>query len=239
MTAINELGSIGKLRNPSHKDDKAAAGFLSLWGLGLLVITIGPMLASLYLSFTKFNLLQPPVWIGIDNYTRMFSDPRLLNSLAVTFGYVFVSVPLQLALALALAMLLDKGIRGLSFYRSVYYLPSLLGSSVAIAILWKRLFGANGLFNQFKDLRTEQYRAIYDQPIYPKNQYLDAAPTEGWLAREDATRARNIQTLVERGVLTPPTGWSGNGNGARTPITDTAEKVGPGPDQGSVERGSM
>ena len=149
MTAINELGSIRKLRNPSHKDDKAAAGFLSLWGLGLLVITIGPMLASLYLSFTKFNLLQPPVWIGIDNYTRMFSDPRLLNSLAVTFGYVFVSVPLQLALALALAMLLDKGIRGLSFYRSVYYLPSLLGSSVAIAILWKRLFGANGLFNQF------------------------------------------------------------------------------------------
>ena len=149
MTAINELGSIRKLRNPSHQDDKAAAGFLSLWGLGLLVITIGPMLASLYLSFTKFNLLQPPVWIGIDNYTRMFSDPRLLNSLAVTFGYVFVSVPLQLALALALAMLLDKGIRGLSFYRSVYYLPSLLGSSVAIAILWKRLFGANGLFNQF------------------------------------------------------------------------------------------
>ena len=149
MTAINELGSIRKLRNPSHKDDKAAAGFLSLWGLGLLVITIGPMLASLYLSFTKFNLLQPPVWIGIDNYTRMFSDPRLLNSLAVTFGYVFVSVPLQLALALALAMLLDKGIRGLAFYRSVYYLPSLLGSSVAIAILWKRLFGANGLFNQF------------------------------------------------------------------------------------------
>ena len=136
-------------RRSLHNDDKAAAGFLLPWGLGLLVITIGPMLASLYLSFTKFNLLQPPVWIGLGNYTRMFADPRLLNSLGVTFSYVFISVPLQLALALALALLLDKGVRGLAFYRSVFYLPSLLGSSVAIAILWKRLFGADGLLNQF------------------------------------------------------------------------------------------
>jgi hypothetical protein len=68
---------------------------------------------------------------------------------------------------------------------------------------------ANGLYNQFKDLRTEQYRAIYDRPIYPKNQYLDAPPSEGWLAREDKTRADNIKTLVERGVLTPPTGYQG------------------------------
>ena len=67
---------------------------------------------------------------------------------------------------------------------------------------------ANGLYNQFKDLRTEQYRAIYDAPIYPKNQYADAPPTEGWLAREDATRQGNIATLIERGVLTPPTGYS-------------------------------
>jgi hypothetical protein len=63
---------------------------------------------------------------------------------------------------------------------------------------------ANGLYNQFKDLRTEQYRAIYDQPIYPKNQYLKEPPQEGWLKREEQTRARNIQMLIERGVLTPP-----------------------------------
>ena len=63
---------------------------------------------------------------------------------------------------------------------------------------------ANGLFNQFKDLRTEQYKAIYEKPIYPKNQYLKEAPSEGWLAREDATRAANIEELVRRGVLTPP-----------------------------------
>ncbi|HVH22958.1 MAG TPA: sugar ABC transporter permease [Pseudonocardia sp.] len=150
MTAMDALRTVRAPRRRSlHNDDKAAAGFLLPWGLGLLLITIGPMVASLYLSFTKFNLLQPPVWIGLGNYTRMFADPRLLNSLGVTFSYVFISVPLQLALALALALLLDKGVRGLAVYRSVYYLPSLLGSSVAIAILWKRLFGADGLLNQF------------------------------------------------------------------------------------------
>jgi predicted amidohydrolase len=90
---------------------------------------------------------------------------------------------------------------------------------------------ANGLYNQFKDLRTEQYRAIYDRPIYPKNQYLEQPPTEGWLAREDATRAKNIQTLIQRGVFVPPTGYDANGsaqNGdsaAGTPITETAAKT--------------
>lgn len=68
---------------------------------------------------------------------------------------------------------------------------------------------ANGLYNQFKDLRTEQYRAIYDQAIYPKNQYLGAPPAEGWLKREETTRATNIKTLIERGVLTPPSGYQG------------------------------
>jgi beta-ureidopropionase len=87
----------------------------------------------------------------------------------------------------------------------------------------RRIRVANGLYNQFKDLRTEQYRAIYDQPIYPKNQYLDAPPEEGWLAREDATRAGNIERLIERGVLTPPSDGSANG---RRPITETAEKTG-------------
>ncbi len=75
----------------------------------------------------------------------------------------------------------------------------------------RRIRIANGLYNQFKDLRTEQYRAIYDLPIYPKNQYLAEAPSENWLAREDATRAKNIQTLISRGVLTPPSDWKSNG----------------------------
>lgn len=73
------------------------------------------------------------------------------------------------------------------------------------ALRWMRI--ANGLYNQFKDLRTEQYRAIYERPIYPKNQYREHPPSEGWLAREEETRARTIELLVERGVLTPPQGW--------------------------------
>ena len=66
----------------------------------------------------------------------------------MTFTYVFVSVPLQLAIALLLAVVLDRGVRGLAFYRSVFYLPSLLGSSVAIAVLWRQIFGTDGLVNQ-------------------------------------------------------------------------------------------
>jgi multiple sugar transport system permease protein len=106
------------------------------------------MLASLYLSFTNYHLLGGMEWIGFDNYERMLtSDRRFRASVWVTFRYVFVSVPLQLIFALALAMILDRGVRGLAIYRSVYYLPSLLGSSVAVAILWRQVFGREGLFN--------------------------------------------------------------------------------------------
>jgi multiple sugar transport system permease protein len=130
------------------RENRAAYLFLAPWFLGLALITIGPIVASLVLSFTDYSLLESPNWIGFENYERMLDDPRLHNSLRVTFTYVFVSVPFVLALALALAMVLDRGLRGLPFYRSVYYLPSLLGGSVAIAILWKIVFGTNGLVNQ-------------------------------------------------------------------------------------------
>ncbi len=105
-------------------------------------------MASLVLSFTDYNLIQPPEFNGVENVERMFGDERLHRSLGVTFTYVFVSVPLQLIAALGLAILLDRGLRGLPFYRSAFYLPSLLGSSVAIAVLWKQIFGAEGLLNQ-------------------------------------------------------------------------------------------
>ncbi|QBI55009.1 carbohydrate ABC transporter permease [Streptomonospora litoralis] len=130
------------------RDGLAAYLFLTPWFAGLLFITIGPILASLYFSFTDYTLIGDPQWVGLENYATMLTDERLHSSLGVTFTYVFVSVPLQLAMALALAMILDRGVRGLAIYRSVYYLPSLLGSSVAIAILWRRVFGADGLINQ-------------------------------------------------------------------------------------------
>jgi multiple sugar transport system permease protein len=116
----------------------AAYLFLAPWFIGLFVITLGPMIASLYLSFTDYSLLAPAHWVGMDNYDKLFTaDNRYMNSLKVTTTYVFVSVPLQLAFALGLALALDKGLRGLSFYRSIFYLPSLLGGSVAISFLWR------------------------------------------------------------------------------------------------------
>ena len=159
MSAISELSTIhrSKAKTPEEKrlakkeagrDNKAAYLFLLPWLVGLVVITIGPMLASLYLSFTNYNLIQAPEWIGLENYVRMLEDARLHNSLRVTFTYVFVSTPLQLALALAIALVLNKGMKGLPFYRSIFYLPSMLGSSVAIALLWRQIFGTDGLVNQ-------------------------------------------------------------------------------------------
>lgn len=135
-------------RKEAGRDNKAGYLFLLPWLIGLVVITIGPMLASLYLSFTDYSLIQAPQWAGLDNYVRMLSDTRLHNSLKVTFIYVFVSVPLQLALALGVALLLDRGMKGLAVYRSVFYLPSMLGGSVAIALLWRQIFGTEGIVNQ-------------------------------------------------------------------------------------------
>jgi multiple sugar transport system permease protein len=148
VSVFEELRSVRSSKTTGKRDNKAAFFFLLPWLLGLIIITAGPMIASLWISFTNYNLIQAPQFTGIDNYVRMLQDPRLLNSLRVTFEYVFVSVPIQLIVALAAAMVLDKGMRALPFYRSVFYLPSLLGSSVAVAILWRQILGQSGLVNQ-------------------------------------------------------------------------------------------
>ncbi len=172
MSALSELSTLRKkggqaTRAPSERNDgKWSLFFLGPWFVGLVLITAGPLLASLYLSFTDYDLLTDPVWSGLANYQQMFDDPRLLNSLKVTFIYVAVSVPLQLAAALGLALLLDRGMRGLALYRSVFYLPSLLGGSVAIAILWRQIFGTTGLVNQFLELFGIQGVGWVSHPDY-------------------------------------------------------------------------
>ncbi|GAA2848010.1 ABC transporter permease [Actinoplanes cyaneus] len=150
MSSLGELQRLGSSTAgpPRKRDNRAAFFFLSPWFAGLVLITAGPVAASFVLGFTDYNLIQPPEFNGLENFQRMLHDERLHHALGVTFTYVFVSVPLQLAFALGLALLLDRGMRGLAFYRSVFYLPSLLGTSVAIAVLWRQIFGADGLFNQ-------------------------------------------------------------------------------------------
>lgn len=128
-----------------------AAGYLFLlpWFLGLVLFLAGPALVSLYLSFTNYDLLDPPKWVGAQNYVRLFTvDRRYLAALRVTFTYVAVAAPLNLIFALALATFLNSRIRGLAIYRAVYYVPSLLGGSVAVSILWRQIFGLNGIVGQ-------------------------------------------------------------------------------------------
>jgi len=122
--------------------------FLAPWLIGFLGLTLGPTLASLYLSFTDFDLLREPRFVGLANYARIATaDAKFWHSMQVTFTYVLLSVPLKLAFALALAMVLNRGIAGLPLYRALFYLPSLLGTSVAIAVLWRQLFAKDGLIN--------------------------------------------------------------------------------------------
>ncbi|WP_185078367.1 carbohydrate ABC transporter permease [Nonomuraea jabiensis] len=129
-------------------EGRAAYLFLLPWFAGLLLLTGGPILASLALSFTDFDLLTAPSFVGLDNYARMLTDdPHFVNAVRVTLIYVVFSVPLSGAFALLVAVLLNRPVRGVGVYRAAYYLPSLLGGSVAVAILWRQIFGADGLIN--------------------------------------------------------------------------------------------
>jgi multiple sugar transport system permease protein len=140
--------SIGERIAKSWRHNRAGYLFLAPWLVGFFGLTLGPTIASLYLSFTDYDLLTPARWSGLKNYDyALFHDSRLHNALSVTFHYVIWSVPLRLSAALGLAMILDRSVRGVAVYRAVFYLPSLLGASVAIAVMWRQIFGADGLVN--------------------------------------------------------------------------------------------
>lgn len=151
----------------TYRRNVAAYMFLTPWLVGFFLFTLYPMVYSLLLSFTDYDFTKPDAtqWIGLGNYVKMFGsvvglseftaatgevmrvDPYYMKSLSVTFTYVFVSVPLKLLFALAIAMLLNQKLRGVPFYRAVYYIPTLLGGSIAIAVLWRKLFEKDGLVN--------------------------------------------------------------------------------------------
>jgi len=134
----------------TKKIQKSYVGYLFLlpWLLGVLIFRLIPMGASLYFSFTHYDMLTAPRFAGFENFTRLFADLKFVTSLKVTFRFVFLSVPLQLAFALAIAVILKKNRRGTRIYRAIYYLPSLLGGSIAIAILWRQVFNQTGLVNK-------------------------------------------------------------------------------------------
>lgn len=116
--------------------------------VGLLLFMVIPMVTSLYYSFCDYDILSAPKFVGLSNYRKMFGDDILIKSLGVTFFFVFVSVPLRLIFALMIALLLQRTTKMTAFYRAAYYLPSIIGGSVAVSVLWKRLFSMDGVINK-------------------------------------------------------------------------------------------
>ncbi|WP_024286789.1 carbohydrate ABC transporter permease [Cellulomonas sp. KRMCY2] len=135
-------------RRPRRGEARAGYAFLAPWLLGFFLLTAGPMVASLVLAFTDYDLFNAPTFVGIDNFTRLFADQRYLASLKVTGLYVLLGTPIKLASSLAVAMLLNNAFSAKGFYRSAFYLPSLVGASVSVAIVWKAMFIDGGIVDR-------------------------------------------------------------------------------------------
>jgi multiple sugar transport system permease protein len=135
-------------RTRRRNDNLAGYLFIAPWLIGFFSFTLIPMVASLYFSFTDYDIFSAPRWIGLGNFqTMFFQDARYWKSVQATFYYVFTAVPLRLAFALGIAMLLNTGFSLLGLYRAIFYVPSIMGGSVAVALMWRQLFGADGLIN--------------------------------------------------------------------------------------------
>ncbi len=132
----------GRLRN-------AGFLFIMLWLIGFMAFRLYPAVSSLIYSFTDFNLFNGIGKVGLMNYEEIFTNKKILKSIGVTFVFAAVTVPLKLTFALLIAILLNQKIKYIDLFRTVYYIPSILGSSVAIAVLWKALFRDEGLINSF------------------------------------------------------------------------------------------
>jgi len=124
--------------------------FISPWVVGFFIFTLGPMIASLYYSFTDFNIIEAPIWRGIANYKKLlFDDPLFWHSLKVTIKYASMALPLNLIVGFSIAVLLNQKIPGVNLWRTMYFLPSVI-AGVAVALLWVRIFNARiGMLNPF------------------------------------------------------------------------------------------
>ena len=128
----------------ARREAIAAYVFISPWIFGFLVFTAGPMIASLYFSFTDYNVLQPPNWVGLANYSQIFSGDDLFRlALSNTVVYTVLYVPLHMIVALGLTLLLNARVRGVPFWRTFFYIPSIT-PVVATAILWRWILNPNG-----------------------------------------------------------------------------------------------
>ena len=136
------------LKQQLSKESVAGVLFTLPFTIGFLLFMIVPMGISLYYSICDYDILSPPVFTGLKNFISMFQDETFFKTLKVTFFFAFVSVPLKLLFALIVAMLLLENSKMSGFYRAAYYLPSIIGGSVAVSILWKRMFAMDGVVNK-------------------------------------------------------------------------------------------
>lgn len=119
------------------------------WFFGFLTFKAFPLFMSLYLSFTQYNIISSPIFIGLENFQNILKDAIFRQSVKVTLLYVVITVPTRILFALFIAYVLSSKVKGIGFFRSLYYVPSLMGGSVAVAILWAYMFMQNGLINSF------------------------------------------------------------------------------------------
>ncbi len=137
-----------KGRGPLAGEGRWALAFLAPTLIGLALLSAGPILGTLAISLTKWDLLTPPTFVGLDNFGALISDDRFLKALRNTFFYTVVSVPLGLAVALGLALALNQAVRGIALVRTAYFLP-VVTSTIAIALVWQWIYNADsGLLNQ-------------------------------------------------------------------------------------------
>ncbi|MDF2888954.1 MAG: transporter permease [Lacrimispora sp.] len=124
--------------------------FILPWLIGFCILQAYPLIMSLYYSFTDYSILSEGKWIGLDNYTRLLhKDKYFMKSLVLTFKYALLAVPMKLIMALIVAMILNMKLKCINLFRTVYYLPSIMGGSVAISILWRFMFMKEGMINKF------------------------------------------------------------------------------------------
>ena len=136
-----------------NKEKNVGVIFCLPFIVGFLVFLIVPMGISLYYSFCDYDILSPPEFVGLKNYIEMFTQDEVFwHSVKATFYFALVSVPLRLIFALLVAMILVRPTKATGFYRAAYYLPSIIGGSVAVAILWKRMFAPDGVINSLLGL---------------------------------------------------------------------------------------
>lgn len=127
-----------------HRDNTVGYIFAAPFIIGFCALTVVPMILSLYYSFCTYKIGSPAIFTGLENYLTLMKDATFGHSLLVTIQYVIIGVPLKLVFALLIAMLLTKPTKLQGFYRAVYYIPSLIGGSVAVSLVWKQLFGSRG-----------------------------------------------------------------------------------------------